>query len=360
MNFNEFVFFAGFLAFISLMLILDLGVLSRKNKSVSFQEAATWSVVWIIMALIFSFLLYKYGEQMHSIKDFNSLQKTVNEYVDKDSRKDVILDANDYEKSVQSYRSLIALEFLTGWVLEYSLSVDNIFVIILIFASFKVREKYYKKVLLWGVLGAVVMRFIFIFVGSALIHRFEFILYIFGAILIFSGYKMLTEKEEEEIDTEKHPVVRFASRYFSVFPRYVANRFFVRRMGKVFITPLFLVILVIEFTDLLFAVDSVPAVFAVTKDPYLVFFSNIFAIMGLRSMFFFLSNVMHLFHYLKTGLSFLLMFIGLKMIVSIAWHEGLEMIGYKNWYSLLIILGILVISVVASLLFPVKKEEHNH
>ncbi len=360
MGFNEFLFFAGFLAFISLMLTLDLGVLSRTNKSVSFREAATWSLVWVIMALIFAFLLYKYGEQMHSVKDFDSLNKVVKEYVDKDSRKDVILDANNYEKSVQSYRDLVALEFLTGWILEYSLSVDNIFVIILIFASFKVREKYYKKVLLWGVLGAVVMRFIFIFVGSALIHQFEFILYIFGAVLIFSGYKMLTEKEEEEIDTEKHPVVRLASRYFAVFPRYVADRFFVRRMGKVFITPLFLVILVIEFTDLIFAVDSVPAVFAVTKDPYIVFFSNIFAIMGLRSMFFFLSSVMHLFHYLKTGLSFLLMFIGTKMIISIAWHEGLEMIGYKNYYSLFIILGILIISVLASLAFPVKHEKHQH
>jgi tellurite resistance protein TerC len=360
MGFNEFVFFSGFLAFIILMLLLDLGVLSRKNKSVSFAEASTWSLVWIVVALLFAGLLYQYGEQMHGVKDYASLEKVVKLYVDKDSRADVILDPNDYNKSVQSYRNLISLEFLTGWLLEYSLSIDNIFVIILIFSSFKVREKYYKKVLLWGVLGAFIMRFIFIFVGSALIHQFEAILYIFGGILIWSGLKMILSKEEENFETDKHPIVKLASRYFSVFPRYVADKFFVRRMGKVFITPLFLVILVIEFTDLLFAVDSVPAVFAVTKDPYLVFFSNIFAIMGLRSMFFFLSNVMHLFHYLKTGLSFLLMFIGLKMIVSIAWHEGLDMIGYKNYYSLFIILGILVISVVASLLFPVKEQNRSH
>lgn len=352
MSYNELIFFFGFLAFIACMLILDLGVLSRKSHTVSFKEASIWSLVWIIVALIFSVIIYNYGENLHGIENYAQLDKTVQKYVDDDLS---YLSPDDYERSLQSYRSNMAMEFITGWLLEYSLSIDNIFVIILIFASFGVREMYFKKVLLWGILGAIVMRFIFIFAGSALIQRFEVILYFFGAFLVFSGLKMMLSKDDEKIEPEKHPMVKFASRYFSVFPRYVKDKFFIRKAGKLFITPLFVVVLIIEATDLLFAVDSVPAVFAVTKDPYIVFFSNIFAIMGLRSMFFFLSNVMHLFHYLKTGLSFLLIFIGVKMLA----HHELKELGFKTQYSLYIILAILTISVLASLIFPKKEKTHD-
>lgn len=352
MGLNEFLFFTGFLVFIAAMLALDLGVFSKKSHIVSFKEASAWSIVWIVTALLFYLLLQNYGHLIHGINDYEKLTKTIGLYVD-DKDELTYLSPNNLDKSIQSYNNLLSLEFITGWLLEYSLSVDNIFVIILIFSSFGVREKYYKKVLLWGILGAVVMRFIFIFVGSALIQKFHFILYLFGGLLIFSGLKMFFGKDDEKIEPENHPMVKFASRYFSVFPRFVKDRFFVRKAGTLFITPLFVVVLIVEFTDLLFAVDSVPAVFAVTKDPYIVFFSNIFAIMGLRSMFFFLSNVMHLFHYLKTGLAFLLVFIGTKMIA----YEWMKMIGYKTQYSLYIILFILVASVIASILFPVKKHK---
>lgn len=352
MTANEFLFFSGFLAFIFGMLMLDLGVFSKKNHAISFREAAIWSAVWIGTAIGFYFILRNYGDLIHGIENYAQLESIVEKYVDNPDDLGYMA-SEDFERSLQSYRHNMALEFITGWLLEYSLSVDNIFVIILIFTSFGVREKLFKKVLFWGILGAVVMRFIFIFVGSALIQQFHWILYLFGAFLMFSGAKMLFGKEEEKIEPEKHPIVKLASRNFQVFPRFVGDRFFVRKAGKIFLTPLFLVLLIIEFTDLIFAIDSVPAVFAVTKDPYIVFFSNIFAIMGLRSMFFFLSNVMHLFHYLKTGLSFLLMFIGFKMIA----YEWMKLIGFKSYYSLYIILGILATSILASLLFPKKKKK---
>jgi tellurite resistance protein TerC len=352
MNPNEFLFFAAFLIFIGGMLVLDLGVFSRKVHVVSFKEASIWSIAWVSLALVFSLVIKFYGDRIHGIENFETLETKVKLYVD-DKDELAYFNAADFERSLQSYRDNMAMEFITGWLLEYSLSVDNIFVIILIFSSFRVREKYFKKVLLWGILGAIVMRFVFIFVGSALIHRFHWILYLFGGLLIYSGLKMFFDKGDEHLETDKHPVVKFASRYFRVFPRYLGDKFFVRKVGKLYITPLFVVVLIVEFTDLLFAVDSVPAVFAVTQDPYIVFFSNIFAIMGLRSMFFFLSNVMHLFHYLKMGLSFLLIFIGVKMI---AYEHLMKPIGFKTQYSLYVILAILTTSVVASLLFPKQKE----
>ncbi len=250
----------------------------------------------------------------------------------------------------------MALEYLTGYLVEYSLSVDNIFVFILIFNSFAVREIYYKKVLVWGILGSIVLRFIFIFVGSALIQQFSWVLYIFGAFLIYTGVKILFQKDEEEgIDVQKHPAVRLTSRYFNVFERYVVDNFFVRskRDKKLYVTPLFVVMIVIAFTDVIFAVDSIPAIFSITKDPYIVFFSNVFAIMGLRSMFFFLVNIIDMFSYLKYGLGVLLTFIGAKMLLE----EQLHDLGFNNMYSLLVIVGILGISIAASLLFP-PKEKH--
>ncbi len=335
------------------MLALDLGVFSKKNKVVSFKEASIWSLVWISLALGFYLLVDMHGDWIHGIDNFQELDALQDRYAEH-----VDLVPNDFEKSRQLYRDNMALEFITGYLVEYALSIDNIFVIILIFSSFGVREKYYKKVLFWGIMGALVMRFMFIFLGAALMARFEWILYVFGAFLIFTGGKMFVSKEEEEkIEPAEHPIVKFTSRYFRVFPRFVGPNFFVKKNGKVLLTPLFVTLLIIEFTDLIFAVDSVPAVFAVTKDPYLVFFSNIFAILGLRSMFFFLANIMHLFHHLKTGLSILMIFIGSKMI----FHHQLKEWGFHASQSLIVILVILVGSVVASLVFPkpAKKEKLN-
>jgi tellurite resistance protein TerC len=249
------------------------------------------------------------------------------------------------------YKQNLALEFITGYVVEYALSVDNIFVMVLIFSAFGVNEKYYHRVLFWGIIGAVLMRFLFIFLGASLISEFNWIIYIFGAFLVYTGFMMFKGRnEEDEIDAENHRVVRFASKYLPITPDYVGKQFFVKQHGKTLITPLFVVLLVVEFTDLIFAVDSIPAIFAVTKDPYIVFFSNIFAILGLRSMFFLLVNIIHKFHYLKTGLSLLLVFIGLKMLA----HHYLDDWGFTTLHSLLIILSILTLSVVASLAFPKK------
>jgi tellurite resistance protein TerC len=269
----------------------------------------------------------------------------------KNYQPDMDFSKGDFASEIIRYNDRISLDFLTGYFIEYSLSVDNLFVILLIFSSFSVPPVYYKKVLFWGVLGAIVLRMLFIFSGSMLIAQFHWILYIFGAFLVFSGLKILwTKDEDEKMDTEKHPMVRLASKYFSVHPEYVKGKFFFKENGKRFITPLFLVLLVVEFSDLVFAVDSVPAIFSITKDPYIVFFSNIFAIMGLRSLFFLLSNIMHLFSYLKYGLGVLLAFIGVKMLFE-HWFAS---IGFNNLISLFIILGILSGSILLSLIFPKK------
>lgn len=347
---NEVIFFAGFIAVISLMLMLDLGVFNKKDHVVKFKEAALWTAVWVALAMGFYFIIRTHGDLVHGVEDFPALFHIKEKYAPH-----LTLIPSDFAASLEIYRANMATEYLTGYLLEYALSIDNIFVIIMIFTSFNVSPKYFKKVLFWGVLGAIVMRFGFIFLGSALIQKFSWIIYIFGLLLVFQGGKIFFDKDDDEtIDPSKHPVVKFASKYLPVFPRYVHEHFFVRnKEGKFFFTPLFVVVLIIEFTDLIFAVDSVPAVFAVTKDPYVVFFSNIFAIMGLRSMFFFLSNIVGLFRFLKYGLGVLLVFIGCKMLA----HNYLDDIGFKTVYSLYVILGILVISVLASVLIPEKKEE---
>jgi len=259
----------------------------------------------------------------------------------------------DLAGSLELYRKNLGLEFITGYVVEYALSVDNIFVMVLVFTAFGVSPRHYHKVLFWGILGAVLMRFAFIFLGSTLISHFHWVLYLFGAFLVYTGVTMfINRNQEDEIDPENHRVVKFASKYFAVHPQFEGSKFFVKIDRKKLITPLFLVLIIIEVTDLIFAVDSIPAIFSITKDPYIVFFSNIFAILGLRSMFFLLVNIIDKFHYLKVGLSILLAFIGLKMLAA----EYVDAIGLTTGRSLLIILAILVISVVASLIFP-KKEE---
>ncbi len=343
---HELGFFGGFLLFIIAMLAIDLGVFNKKDHVVKLKEAGIMSAIWVTLALAFYYFLTKEGHFLHGISNFTQLAEVTERHLH-----NIELNPNDFAGSLETYRKNLGLEFLTGYVIEYALSVDNIFVIVLIFNSFGVREKYYHRVLFWGILGAILMRFVFIFVGATLISRFDWILYVFGVFLVYSGLMMFLERnKEEEIDPANHKVVKFASRNFRSFPRYVGHKFFIRRKGKIYITPLFLVLLIVEFTDLIFAVDSIPAIFSVTKDPYIVFFSNIFAILGLRSMFFLLVNIIHKFHYLKVGLSFLLIFIGIKMLG----HGWLERIGFDTQHSLIIIISILAISVIASLLFPKK------
>lgn len=342
------MFIGGFIVFIVLMLAIDLGLFSKSDKPVSLQAASIMSAIWVLFALAFGFVLYNWGHELHNVHDIARLKEVVALHFH-----DIKINDNDLALSLESYKKALTLEYLTGYVVEYALSVDNIFVMVLLFSSFGIPEKYYHKVLVWGIIGAIVLRCIFIFVGAALIAKFGWILYVFGAFLVYTGFMMyLNRNQEEEVDPQNHTIVKFASKYFKVTPKLDGGKFFHVENGVRYMTPLFLVLLVIEFTDLIFAVDSIPAIFSVTKDPYIVFFSNIFAVLGLRSMFFLLVNIIHKFHYLKVGLAFLLVFIGAKMLL----HGWLKDWGFTTAHSLIIILSILVISVIASLIFPKKKE----
>lgn len=346
---NEMLFFGGFIIFIALMLAIDLGVFSKKNEAISFKSAAIMSSIWVTFALIFYVILRLWGHELHNIHDFESLKEITEKHMHS-----IKLIPESLEASIAIYNNNLAMEYITGYVVEYALSIDNIFVMVLIFGSFGVDPKHYHRVLVWGILGALFFRFIFIFVGAALINQFDWILYIFGLFLVYTGIMMyLKRNQEESMNPQDNPIVRIASKYFSVTPKFVGDQFFHKIDGKKFITPLFLVLLMIESTDIIFAVDSIPAIFSVTQDPYIVFFSNIFAILGLRSMFFLLINVIDKFHYLKTGLSFLLIFIGAKMLL----HGQLSSIGFTTSHSLIIILGILAGSVILSLIFPKKDTE---
>ncbi|MCY7360138.1 MAG: TerC/Alx family metal homeostasis membrane protein [Rudanella sp.] len=347
---SETIFFLGFAGFVMVVMALDLGVFTKqKSHVVSFKEAAIWSAIWVGLSIAFYFFIQNFGYLVHGIRDFTRLQEVRDKYADH-----VQLIPGNFEQSLHLFQNNMALEYITGYLVEYSLSADNIFVFILIFASFGVRDRFYKKILVWGILGAIVLRFVFIFVGAALLQRFDWIIYVFGAFLVYTGVQLFFQKgEDEQIDTKNHPVVKFVSKYFNVYRRNVIDHFFVRRKtdNKLFVTPLFIVVLVVSVTDLVFAVDSIPAIFSITKDPYIVFFSNVFAIMGLRSMFFFLSSIMSQFRFLKVGLAVLLTFIGVKMLLE----HYLEDWGFKPVYSLYIIVAILATSVLASWLIPEKK-----
>ena len=295
----------GFNLFVLLMLALDLGVFHRKAHVVSFREAVGWTVAWVSLALIFNL----------GIWHFMGSQK--------------------------------ALEFTTGYIIEYSLSVDNIFVFAMLFSYFAVPPTYQHRVLFWGILGALVMRAIMIVAGTVLITKFAWIIYLFGAFLILTGLKMIFKKDEE-MHPERNPVVRWFKKLMPVTNDYRGDHFFVRENGIRMATPLFVVLLLVEVSDVIFAVDSIPAIFAVTKDPFIVYTSNVFAILGLRSLYFALAGVMDKFHYLKIGLGVVLSFVGVKMLL-----------GHTAWkidtlVSLGVIIGILAISVIASLLRPRK------
>jgi tellurite resistance protein TerC len=297
----------GFNLFILVMLFIDLGVFNRKAHAITYKEATVWSVVWITLALLFGGLVFWHlGNQK-------------------------------------------GLEYLTGYLIEKSLSVDNLFVILLIFSYFKVRAKYQHRVLFWGVLGALVMRAAMIFLGAALIRNFGWIIYIFGAFLIFTGIRMF-QQEETEIHPEKNPVVRLVTRFVPLTDYYEEEKFFTRVNGRFTGTLLFLVLVIVEVTDLVFAVDSIPAIFAITTDTFIVYTSNVFAILGLRSLYFLLAGVVEKFHYLKIGLAIVLTFIGTKMlIVAVGIHVP---IGISLGVVALVLIG----SVIASLVWPREAE----
>jgi len=299
----------GFNLFVLAMLALDLGVFHRKSHAVSGKEALIWTLVWISLSLVFNAVIYLYWDRM----------MPESTYTNKEA----------------------ALAFLTGYLIEKSLSVDNIFVFILIFSYFAVPAAYQHHVLFWGILGALVMRGILIVVGAALLHQFHWIIYVFGAFLIFTGIRMALQRDEE-LHPEKNPVLKFFRRLMPVTENFEKDHFFVRRAGKLMATPLFLILLVVETTDLVFAVDSIPAIFAVTEDPFIVYTSNVFAILGLRALYFLLADVMDKFEYLKYGLSAVLTFVGVKMVIVDFYKIPVSV-------SLGVVASILTISILASL-----------
>lgn len=301
-------FWVVFNAFVLLMLALDLGVFHKKLHVVSVKEALVWSGVWIFLALCFNgFIYYMFGETK-------------------------------------------ALEYFTGYVIEKALSVDNIFVFVIIFSYFHIPAIYQHKVLFWGIIGALIMRVIFIFAGVALLEKFHWTIYIFGAILIFTGIKMLFDKDKK-LEPDKNPVIKFFKKIIPTTNELHGDKFFIKQNQKNYATPLFAVLIMIEITDLIFAVDSIPAILAVTQDHFIVYTSNVFAILGLRSLYFALANIIERFKYLAVGLAFILVFVGIKMVIADFYKIPIH-------YSLIVIISVLIISIVISLI-KTKKIDIN-
>ncbi len=297
----------GFLGFIALVLAIDLGVFNRHSHTVKLKEALAWCAVWFALAMAFNLLIsFKLGPQP-------------------------------------------ALEFFTGYIVEMCLSVDNVFVFIVIFQYFRVEPRYQHRVLFWGILGAVVMRAIFIFAGISLINSFHWIIYVFGAFLVYTGIKLAMPKKEDGFEPEKNPLVKLARRFLPITPQFEGGHFFSRQQGKLHATPLFLVLLVVETTDVMFALDSIPAVIAITRNEFIVFTSNIFAVLGLRSLYFAVSGIMQLFRFLNYGLALILTFVGIKMIAS-------HWVDISIHFSLGIIGTVLAASIIASVLFPAARK----
>ncbi|HPI15585.1 MAG TPA: TerC family protein [Spirochaetota bacterium] len=301
---HTYLMWGGFIIFILGLLILDLKVLQKDDHEIKVREALAWTGFWIALALLFNAGVYY----------FEGTQK--------------------------------ALEFLTAYLIEKSLSVDNIFVFLMVFSYFGIPPKYQHRVLFWGIIGALIMRAAFILVGVALIERIHWIIYVFGAFLIFIGIKMALEKEKE-IHPEKNPVLKYFRKIMPVTKEFVGHDFFTKKGARWAATPLFVVLLVIESTDIVFAVDSIPAVLAISHDPFIVYTSNVFAILGLRALYFAIAGVMRLFHYLNYGLAFILIFVGIKMILADYYKLPVSA-------ALGVIAGVLAISVIASIMFPKK------
>jgi tellurite resistance protein TerC len=304
---HQILLWVGFNILVLILLAVDLGVFHRGTRAISIKEALWWSVIWIVVALLFNAVVYFWRG------------------------------------------SETALQFLTGYLIERSLSVDNLFVFLMVFSYFRVAPRYQYKVLFWGILGALIMRAFFIATGVALINMFHWVIYVFGAFLIIIAVKMAFEKEKE-IHPEKNPVLLLFRKLMPVTENYEGGSFFIRRGRKTLATPLFVVLLVIETTDVVFALDSIPAILAITTDPFIVYTSNVFAILGLRALYFALAGVMELFHYLNIGLSVILGFVGVKMLLSKVYEIPVSV-------ALAIVAATLVISIIASLMFPQKKQK---
>lgn len=308
---EEIILFGIFAVIIILFLVLDLGLFHKQAHKISTKSALYQSIFWVVVSTLFGVFILLYDE-------------------------------SGTEGAVQ---------YFSAYLTEYALSVDNIFVILLILKYFKVNEAYYHKVLFWGILGAIVFRGIFIFVGAVMIEKFHWLLYIFGVFLVYSGIRIYFEDGDEKIDPEKNPILRFCKKYLPMTHLDHGGNFVIRENGKLLFTPLFLVIVLIETTDLIFAFDSIPAAFAITQNPFLIYTSNIFAVMGLRAMFFLLAGIIDKFYLLQKGLSIILFFIGAKMLLDI-WH-----IEVNVYLSFTVIIVTLTLSIVFSVLIPRRVRE---
>ncbi|MEP1096623.1 MAG: TerC/Alx family metal homeostasis membrane protein [Cyclobacteriaceae bacterium] len=306
---NEALLFGVFGVVIIIFLIVDLGLFHRKHQKVTQREALLQSLFWVAVSVAYGMIIYFYGEGPAA-----------------------------------------SFEFFSAYVTEKALSVDNIFVILLILRYFKVKEEYYHNILFWGILGAIVLRAVFIFVGALLISEFHWILYVFGVFLVYSGIKLFSEEDDMDIEPEKNPVLRIAKKISPMSAVDKGGKFWVRENGKLLFTPLFLVIILIESTDLIFAVDSIPAAFAITQNEFVIYTSNIFAVMGLRAMFFLLANILDKFYLLQKGLSVVLIFIGAKMLAEII------DLHVPIFLSFGVIIGALTFAIVFSLIFPREEE----
>jgi tellurite resistance protein TerC len=312
-NERETILFGIFAAIIILFLVLDLGIFHKRAHKISTKSALYQSIFWVVVSTLFGVFILKYDES----------------------------------------GTVGAVEYFSAYLTEYALSVDNIFVILLILKYFKVNEDYYHKVLFWGILGAIVFRAIFIFVGAYLIHKFHWILYIFGVFLIYSGIRIYFEDGDEKIEPEKNPILKFCRKYLPITKDEMGGKFLLRQNGKLVFTPLFLVIVLIETTDLIFAVDSIPAAFAITQNEFLIYTSNIFAVMGLRAMFFLLAGIIDKFYLLQKGLSIILFFIGAKMLLEIF------DVNVDVYLSFTVIIATLTLSIIFSVVIPRRSAEQS-
>jgi len=373
--------YTGFLVFVLIMLALDLFVVNRKPHAISIKAAVFWTGVCVVLALLFSVVVFQMYE--HNSLGIGNATRERNAY-QITSRADLptlrigaavpelptpppdatAADAKDTERAWTEAQAALnapdrkiawqaTLEFLSGWLIEYSLSLDNIFVIAIIFAHFGIPKVYQHRVLFWGILGALVMRGIMIALGAVLISQFQWILYVFGAFLIFTAFKLL-RNDEHASSPEDGFVYKLARKLFPFHPELEGQKFFIRKDNRLWMTPLFLVLLIVEGTDVVFAVDSIPAIFAITQDPFLVFTSNVFAILGLRSLYFALAAMMDKFRFIKVSLAVVLAFIGAKMIM-LYWH-----IHLPTAVSLGVIVAVLATGVIASLIIPPKKPHDDH
>ncbi|MBT0654537.1 TerC family protein [Geomobilimonas luticola] len=307
---SETMLWLGFGAIITVMFVLDLGLFNRKSHAISFREALAWTLVWVSLALAFNVWIYF------------------------------------------SMGPTKALEFFTGYLIEESLSVDNLFVFIMIFSYFHITKAHQPKILKWGIIGALLMRAVFILVGIELIERFHWMIYVFGGILIFTGIKMAFGGEEK-VEPEKNLLVRLVRKFVPITKRIRDDRFFIKKGGVRAATPLFLALLVVESSDVIFAVDSIPAVLSVTHDPFIVYTSNVFAIMGLRSLYYLLANVMEMFAYLKLGVSFILTYVGAKMLLT-------DVVHIPIYFSLGVIIGTLTLAIIISITLAPKTGHKHH